>query len=96
MNPQQAPHREGLAIRGAHFPKRITFHAPGLRRYKTADYTQHDAAEFASISITGTACALACDHCKTNVLRGMTDLTRAQGSASTRTPQRLQHTRRGR
>lgn len=63
-------------LRRANFPDRITFHAPGLRRYKTSEYNGHDAAEFVSISLTGTACALGCEHCKTGVLKGMTDFTR--------------------
>jgi lipoyl synthase len=69
-----------LAIRRAHFPDQITFHAPGLKRYKTSEYDEHNAAEFVSISITGAACALSCEHCKMHVLRGMRDLTRFDGS----------------
>ncbi len=78
LNPMQGAKeagRKGPAVRRA--PARITFYAPGLRRYKTADYATHDAAEFASISVTGTACALSCEHCKTGVLRGMADLPRS-------------------
>lgn len=69
-----------LTIRRHNFANEITFHAPGLRRYKTAEYAAHDAAEFVSISVTGTACALSCEHCKMQVLRGMTDLRRFDGS----------------
>ncbi|MCP4361776.1 MAG: radical SAM protein [Chloroflexi bacterium] len=69
-----------LTIRRDNFPDEIAFHAPGLRRYKTAEYDEHDAAEFISVSITGTACALSCDHCNMQVLRGMTDLRRFDGS----------------
>jgi lipoyl synthase len=69
-----------LDIRRQHFANEINFHAPGLRRYKTSEYGEHNAAEFASISLTGTACALSCDHCKTSVLRGMTDLRRFDGN----------------
>ena len=52
----------------------ITFHAPGLKKYKTDEFMTQDALEFVSISVTGTACALSCEHCKTNVLHGMADL----------------------
>lgn len=69
-----------FTIRQAQFPDEITFHAPGLRRYKTAEYDAHDAAEFVSISVTGSACALSCDHCQMQVLRGMADLRRFDGS----------------
>ena len=71
-----------MEIRRANFPDEITFHAPGLRSYKTDEYADQDAIEFVSISLTGTACALACEHCNTTMLRGMTDLRRFDGSLS--------------
>jgi uncharacterized radical SAM superfamily protein len=52
----------------------IHFHAPGLRRFKTSEYAEQDARRFVSVSVTGTACALACDHCNMNVLHGMIPL----------------------
>jgi hypothetical protein len=58
----------------------ITFHAPGLKRFKTSEYTAQEVTRFASISVTGTECALACEHCKTHVLEGMTALPRFDGS----------------
>jgi len=69
-----------MELRRAHFPNQITFHAPGHKRYKTSEYGQHNAAEFVAISLTGTACALSCEHCKMNVLRGMADLRQSNGS----------------
>ena len=71
---------ECLELRRANFGDVITFHAPGLRRYKTDEFDTQNAIEFASISVTGTACALSCEHCKTNVLHGMADLRRHSGS----------------
>ena len=71
---------ECLEIRRKNFEDTITFHAPGLRRYKTDEFASQDVIEFASISVTGTACALGCEHCKTNVLHGMADLRRHEGS----------------
>lgn len=65
---------EGLAILRENFDNTITFHAPGLRRYKTDEFATQNAIEFVSVSVTGTACALSCEHCKTNVLHGMVDL----------------------
>lgn len=59
--------------------REIHFHAPGLRRYRTREYPHQDAARFVSISVTGTACALACDHCNMKVLRGMVPLPRQNG-----------------
>lgn len=70
----------GLALRRANFPDTIAFHAPGLRRYRTTEYTDHDVREFVSISVTGRACALDCDHCGTEVLKGMTALPRTEES----------------
>jgi uncharacterized radical SAM superfamily protein len=71
---------ECLVLRRQNFADEITFHAPGLRGYKTDEYGGQNITEFVSISVTGTACALSCEHCKTNVLHGMTDLRRYHGS----------------
>jgi uncharacterized radical SAM superfamily protein len=60
--------------------KTITFHAPGFRGYKTNEHDNQGVGEFVSVSITGTTCALHCEHCGTRVLRGMTDLRRFDGS----------------
>jgi lipoyl synthase len=59
----------------------IVFHTPGFRGYKTSEHDNKTMVEeFVSISLTGTACALTCDHCNTKVLRGMADLRRFDGS----------------
>lgn len=60
--------------------KVIVFHTPGLRRFKTSEYAAQDTERFVSISVTGTACALACEHCKMHVLQGMTALPHFDGS----------------
>jgi uncharacterized radical SAM superfamily protein len=52
----------------------IHFYAPGLRRYRTSEYADQDAGRFVSVSVTGTACALQCDHCESRVLEGMVPL----------------------
>jgi hypothetical protein len=46
---------ECLEIRRANFGDAITFHAPGLRKYKTDEFDSQNAIEFVSISVTGTA-----------------------------------------
>lgn len=71
---------ECLEIRKRNFPNQITFHAPGLRRYKTSEYEAHTVTEFVSVSLTGTNCALSCDHCNMQVLKGMSDFTEFDGS----------------
>jgi len=58
----------------------IVFHAPGLKRFKTSEYASQAVTRFTSISVTGTECALACEHCKTHVLEGMTALPKFDGS----------------
>ena len=49
----------------------IHFYAPGLKRYRTSEYDGQDPGRFVSISVTGAACALQCDHCRSRVLEGM-------------------------
>jgi uncharacterized radical SAM superfamily protein len=71
---------ECLAIRRANFPDRIAFHAPGFRPFKTAEYATQKAREFVTISVTGSHCALGCDHCGTVKLKGMADLALARES----------------
>jgi len=62
------------------FGNHISFHAPGLKQYRTSEYSQHNASEFVAVSVTGEACALSCEHCKSGVLRGMHDLSRRKES----------------
>ena len=69
-----------MEVRRGNFPDRIRFHAPGLKRFQTSEYSSQDVAEFASVSLTGGACALKCEHCNMKVLRGMDDLTLHGGS----------------
>ncbi len=52
----------------------IHFYAPGLKRYRTSEYAGQDPGRFASVSVTGAACALGCDHCRSRVLEGMLPL----------------------
>ena len=66
---------EALALRRQTFGDEVVFHAPGLKKFETSEFRNHNAAEFVAISVTGEACALNCEHCKTGVLRGMRDLS---------------------
>lgn len=52
--------------------REIHFYAPGLKGYRTSEYAGADARAFVSVSVTGAACALQCDHCHGRVLEGMT------------------------
>ena len=69
-----------LQQRKRNFGDQIVFHAPGLKKYRTTEYDCHDASEFVAVSVTGEACSLNCEHCKTGVLKGMHDLPSANQS----------------
>jgi uncharacterized radical SAM superfamily protein len=66
----------GLKLRKEHFGTAMEFYAPGLKRWQTAEWRPQKHNRFLPISVTGTACALQCDHCKTHVLEGMVTLQR--------------------
>lgn len=54
-----------------HDPAVIDFYAPGLKRWQTSEWVPESPQRFLPISVTGSACALSCDHCQTKVLDGM-------------------------
>ncbi|HUZ56936.1 MAG TPA: hypothetical protein VMU94_31005 [Streptosporangiaceae bacterium] len=58
-------------IRRANFPDVMDFYAPGLKRWQTPEWTPENPRRFLPVSVTGSACALSCDHCQTKVLDGM-------------------------
>ncbi len=58
------------------FGDTIDFYAPGLKRWQTSEWKPKKANRFLPISVTGTACALGCDHCATKVLQGMISVSR--------------------
>lgn len=78
----QAPEIDSrcMSLRRDNFDDRIVFHAPGLKKYATAEYRNHDSEEFVAVSVTGEACALNCEHCKAGVLKGMRSLANARRS----------------
>lgn len=59
------------AVRRANFPDVMDFYAPGLKRWQTPEWKPANPRRFLPISVTGSACALSCDHCQTKVLDGM-------------------------
>ena len=61
----------GMLHRLQRFGGAIEFYAPGLKRWQTKEWIPEKANRFLPVSVTGTACALQCDHCKTSVLKGM-------------------------
>jgi uncharacterized radical SAM superfamily protein len=60
-----------MKLRQQNFGRTIEFYAPGLKRWQTSEWEPENARRFLPVSVTGTACALQCDHCKTKVLEGM-------------------------
>lgn len=58
-------------LRRANFPDLIDFYAPGLKRWRTPEWTPTNRERFLPVSVTGSACALACDHCGTRMLDSM-------------------------
>lgn len=61
----------GYESRRRHFPDVMEFYAPGLKPWQTAEWTPTNPQRFLPVSVTGSACALQCDHCQSKVLEGM-------------------------
>lgn len=68
-----------FAIRRSHFPEEIKFFAPGLKHYAIPEFEQKNPQAFLPISLTGSACALDCDHCNKKILEPMIPLDRKEG-----------------
>jgi uncharacterized radical SAM superfamily protein len=58
-------------LRRANFPDVMDFYAPGLKRWQTPEWVPGNPRRFLPVSVTGSACALSCDHCQAKVLDGM-------------------------
>lgn len=59
------------SLRRANFPDQMEFYAPGLKRWQTSEWVPENPNRFLPVSVTGSACALQCDHCQSKVLDGM-------------------------
>jgi len=70
MTPVFAP-TPGFEARQSRFPDVIEFYAPGLKRWQTSEWKPTNPRRFLPVSVTGSACALQCDHCQSKVLDGM-------------------------
>lgn len=58
------------ALRQQYHPPAVLFAVPGIKRYETEHY-RNTPYRFASISVTGEQCALQCEHCRGQLLKGM-------------------------
>ncbi len=70
-SPAPAVASAAAATRRANFPDVMDFYAPGLKRWQTSEWTPANPRRFLPVSVTGSACALSCDHCQAKVLQGM-------------------------
>lgn len=61
--------QEAWELRQKNFPKLIHFTVPGGRHYDGKYF--RNGGRFLNVSITGVSCALQCDHCEGEMLKGM-------------------------
>ncbi len=55
----------------ARFGNRVHFYAPSIKRYETEGFRNSDEPRFIPVSITGSACKLKCEHCRSRILETM-------------------------
>ena len=67
-----------LQARRANFPDVMDFYAPGLKRWQTSEWVPENPRRFIPVSVTGSACALSCDHCQAKVLDAMVSVRAGQ------------------
>ncbi|MHA1770326.1 MAG: radical SAM protein [Candidatus Thorarchaeota archaeon] len=67
--------KEAFSVGRALYGQKIAFYAPGMVHFETEFYTATDPWRFPSISVTGTYCALHCDHCNGQLLETMIPAT---------------------
>lgn len=73
-------YQQAFDIRKSNFPDEITFFVPtGLKSYSTSEFQPTNPYAFMSISLTGAACALDCDHCNKKILEPMIPLDKKTG-----------------
>ena len=65
-------------VRRANFPDVMDFYAPGLKRWQTSEWVPANPRRFLPVSVTGSACALSCDHCQAKVLDAMVSVRAGQ------------------
>lgn len=71
----------------ANFREIMNFYAPGLKRWRTSEWEPAGGRRFLPVSVTGSACALTCDHCGGRMLDSM--ISRAPGESLYQTASRL-------
>ncbi len=71
--------KRAFAVRRNNFCDEIYFFAPGLKHFQTEEFRQQTPQAFRPISLTGSACALQCEHCKSKILEPMVALNPREG-----------------
>lgn len=62
---------EAFTLRKRNFKDTLMNFAPNIVHYEIESFKQESPNAFVPISITGTACALNCDHCQSKILESM-------------------------
>ncbi|MFX1519329.1 MAG: radical SAM protein [Promethearchaeota archaeon] len=62
---------EAFALRKKNFGNILWAYSPSIIHYEIESYRQESPNAFVPISITGTSCALQCDHCQSKILESM-------------------------
>ncbi|MCP4458637.1 MAG: radical SAM protein [Cytophagales bacterium] len=70
---------KAFEVRKLHFDNAIQYYAPGLKRFETSEFKQSNPEIFQSISVTGSACALNCDHCDKKIIEPMIPVNNKEG-----------------
>jgi uncharacterized radical SAM superfamily protein len=70
---------EAFETRKKNFSNDILFYAPGLKKYEIPGFKQNNPNQFLPISLTGSGCALDCDHCDKKILEPMIPLDYKNG-----------------
>jgi hypothetical protein len=65
-------------VRRANFADVMDFYAPGLKRWQTSEWVPASPRRFLPVSVTGSACALSCDHCQAKFLDAMVSVRAGQ------------------
>lgn len=72
INPAPKNTSEARRIRRRNFGPGISFFAPSIKKFETAELSQSCDCFFPAVSITGSNCQLKCDHCRGHILKWMT------------------------
>lgn len=67
--------QRALAVRRCRFGPELRLSVPSFKRFQSVELACTGGPSFAAISVTGSACALGCDHCRGRLLEAMKPAT---------------------